>query len=150
MPNNRKITRHSAPKSEKFAIMRQVQPLENRQFAPIIKTSKTCEKSLWSHNRVFLCEKRLQKTPNIRKMTSVGKFEKFAIMHGHLQNRQFGSKIKMFKNLRKTFLEPQQNCSLQKATPENTQYSKSNKFSKKSKIGNHASARGFEKSSVLV
>ena len=40
-------------------------------------------------------------------------------MHGlyPLQNRQFGSKIKMFKNMLKTSLEPQQKCSKQKSTP---------------------------------
>ena len=60
------------------------------------------------------------KTPYIRKITSVPKWEKFAIMHGlyPLQNRQFGSKIKMFKNMLKTSLEPQQKYSKQKFTPE--------------------------------
>ena len=30
-----------------------------------------------------------------------------------LQNRQFGSKIKTLKNMLKTSLEPEQNCSMQ-------------------------------------
>ena len=40
-------------------------------------------------------------------------------MHGvePLQNRRFWSKMKMFKNVLKTSLEPQKKCSKQKSTP---------------------------------
>ena len=59
------------------------------------------------------------KTPNTLKITSVPKSENFAITHGlqPLQNRQFGSKIKMLKNMRKKSLEPYQKCSTQKSSP---------------------------------
>ena len=35
-----------------------------------LKMSKTCEKRLYNHIRVVVCKKRLEKTPNIRKMRS--------------------------------------------------------------------------------
>ena len=66
-------------------------------------------------------QKSTKKKNNIRKITSFPKWENFAIMLGEpFQNRQFGSKIKMFKNMRKTSPEPQQIFPMQKATPENT------------------------------
>ena len=43
MANNRKIK--SAPKSEKFAIMHGLYPLQNRQFGPKIKTLKNMGKT---------------------------------------------------------------------------------------------------------
>ena len=58
-------------------------------------------------------EKCSPKTPNIPKITSVPKSEKFAIM----QNHKFGSKIKLFKDMQITSVEPQQKCSTQKSTP---------------------------------
>ena len=40
-------------------------------------------------------------------------------MHGlkPLQTGQFGSKVNMFKNMGTMWVEPQQNCSMQKANP---------------------------------
>ena len=78
------------------------------------------------------------KTPYIRKITSVPKWEKLAIMRGlhPLQNRQFGSKIKMFKNMQKASLEAQEKCSKQKSTPKTpkrrkiTSVPKSQKFAR--------------------
>ena len=55
----------------------------------------------------------------LEKKTGVLKQEKFAIMHGPLQNRKFGSKIKTLKKMRKMSLEPQQNCFMQNSTPKN-------------------------------
>ena len=64
-------------------------------------------------------QKFTRKTPNSRKIKSVPKSEKFVIMHGvqPVQNRRFLSKMKMFKNMLKTSLEPQKKCSKQKSTP---------------------------------
>ena len=71
------------------------------------KFSKTCEKRLYKHIRVVLCKKRLQKAPNIRKMTTFRKWPKLVTMHGlkPLQNAQFGSKIEILKTLWKTTLQ---------------------------------------------
>ena len=37
-------------------------------LAQELKMAKTCEKRFCNHIRVVVCKKRLQKTPNIRKM----------------------------------------------------------------------------------
>ena len=80
---------------------------------------KNIQKTSLEPQENYLMQKCTPKTPYIRKITSVPKWEKFAIMHGlyPLPNRQFGSKIEMFKNMLKTSLEPQQKCSKQKSTP---------------------------------
>ena len=68
-----------------------------------LRFTKTCEKRFFNHIRVVLCKKPLQKTPNIRGMR---RFWKSAIVQRlqPLQNGQFGSKIKIHKNMRKTIL----------------------------------------------
>ena len=50
---------------------------------------------------LFCAKKRLQKVANIRKMTAFWKWPKLATM----QSGQFGSKIKIHKNMRKTTLQ---------------------------------------------
>ena len=117
-PNSRKVAR--VPKSEKFPIMHGLQPLQNRQFGSKIKMFKNMRKTSLEPQQKCSTQKSTPKTPNIPKITSVPKSENFAMMHGLLQpfqNQQFGSKFKMFKNMRKAFLEPQQKCSTQKFTP---------------------------------
>ena len=68
-----------------------------------LKFTKTCEKRFFNHIRVVLCKKQLEKTPNIRE---IRRFWKSAIVQRlwRLQNGQFGSKIKIHKNVRKTTL----------------------------------------------
>ena len=68
-----------------------------------LRFTKTSEKRFFNHIRVFLCKKALQKTPNIRGMR---RFWKSAIVQRlqPLQNGQFGSKIEIHKNMRKTIL----------------------------------------------
>ena len=66
-----------------------------------LKFTKTCEKRFFNHIRVVLCKIPLEKTPNIREMR---RFLKSAILQRPLQNGQFGSKIKIHKNMRKTIL----------------------------------------------
>ena len=116
-PNIPKIT--SVPKSEKFAIMHGLQPLQNRQFGSKINMFKNMRNTSLGPRQKCFTQKSTTKTPNIPKITGGQKSENFPIMHGlqPLQNRQFGSKIKMFKNMRKTSLEPHQKCSTQKLTP---------------------------------
>ena len=74
------------------------------------------------------------------------------MMHGlrPLQNRQFRSKIEKVKNMRKTSIEPTQNCLMQKSTPKNALYSKNNKFSKVGKFCDNGWAIAFAKSSIWV
>ena len=69
-----------------------------------LKWPKTCEKQFYKHVGVVLCNEPLEKTPNIREMR---RFWKSAILQRlyTLQNCQFGSKIKMAKNMRKTILQ---------------------------------------------
>ena len=68
-----------------------------------LKFTKTREKRLYNHTRVVLCKKRLQKIDNIQKMTAFRKWPKLATMPR--KNGQFGLKIKIQKNMRKTFLQ---------------------------------------------
>ena len=67
----------------------------------------------------FSTQKLTPKPPNIRKITGVQKSEKFGVIHElqPLQNRQFGSKIKMFKNMGKMSLQPQEKFCTQNFTP---------------------------------
>ena len=83
-----------------------------------IKMFKNMQKTSLEPQQKCSTQESTPTTPHIRKMTSVPKSEKFAIMQGvqPSQNRQVGSKIKMFKNIQKTSLEPQQKCSTQKST----------------------------------
>ena len=69
-----------------------------------LKSKERCERLFFNHIRVGVCQKPLEKTPNIREM---GRFWKSAITQrlSPLQNSQFGSKLKLKKkNLRKTIL----------------------------------------------
>ena len=52
--------------------------------------------------------------------------------------------------MRKTSLEPQQNCSMQQSTPKNALYWKNNKRSKVGKICHNAWAIAFAKASIWV
>ena len=77
-------------------------------FRQKLKLSKPCEKQLQNHIRVVVWEKPLQKAPSIRKMTTFPKWPKLTTTQRaeRLQNRHFGSKIKIVKTMRKTTLEP--------------------------------------------
>ena len=134
-PNIPKIA--SVPKSEKFAIIHGLQPWENRQFGSKIKMFKNMRKTSLQPQQKYSTQKSTPKTPNIPKITSVPKSKKFAIMHWlqPLQNRQFGSKIKMFKNMGKTSLEPRQKCSTQKSSPKTRNIRKITSVPKSEKFG---------------
>ena len=73
-------------------------------LAQKFKWPKTWKKRFCKHVRVVLCKKPLEKTPIIREMRP---FWKSAILQRlqTLQNGQFGSKIQMAKNVRKTILQ---------------------------------------------
>ena len=109
-----------------------------------LKWPKTCEKRFYEHIRVVLFKKPLIKTPNIRQMRA---FLKSAILQRlqTLQNGQFGSKIKMAKNMRKTILRAHQSCSVQKTAHKNTKYSTNESILE---IGHLAKAIDFGKWSV--
>ena len=68
------------------------------------KWQKKFQKRFYKHVRVVLCKKPLQKTPNIGE---VRPFWKSAILQRlyTLQNGQFGSKLQIAKNVRKTILQ---------------------------------------------
>ena len=121
-------------------------------LAQKIKLLKRCQKGLQRHLAILLCKKWLQKTPNVREKTSFRKWPQLPTMQRlqAFQNGQFGSKIKIAKNMPKTSLETPQSCSVQKTAPENTQYWRNDNFSKIAKIGHNAKAIGFAKWSVWL
>ena len=102
----RKMT--TFPKSSKLTTRQRL-----KSFCKIVtleeklKFSKTCQKQLQNHIKLVLCKKQLQKKPTIRKMTTFQKSLKLATMQRlqPLQNRHFGSKIKILKNMPKTTLQ---------------------------------------------
>ena len=64
-----------------------------------------------------------------------------------MQNGQFGSKIKNAKNMRKTILEKQLNCSVQKTARRNASYLRNERILK---FGHFAKAIAHAKWSVWV
>ena len=114
------------------------------------KIIETCQ-SAWAIANV-LCKTPLLKTPNIRKITSVLELENFSIMDGlqPLQTRQFRSKIKILKKMRKTSVEPRENCSMKKSIPKNALYSQRKRCSKIGKICINAWAIAFAKTLIWV
>ena len=64
-----------------------------------------------------------------------------------MQNPRFGSKIKIKKNMSKSFLQMISSCSVQKTAPKNTKYSRNETILK---IGHHAKAIAHAKSSLWV
>ena len=64
-----------------------------------------------------------------------------------LQNAHFGSKIKIPKNMSKSFLQIIKSCFVQKSAPKNAKYSRNESILK---IGHHAKAIGHAKCSVWV
>ena len=64
-----------------------------------------------------------------------------------MQNPQFGSKIKIQKNMSKSILQIIYSCSVQKTSPKNTKYSRNETIFK---IAHHAKAIAPAKSSLWV
>ena len=64
-----------------------------------------------------------------------------------MENGQFGSKIKIPKNMSKSILQIIYTCSLQRTAPKNTKYSRNETILK---IGHHAKAIAHAKSSLWV
>ena len=64
-----------------------------------------------------------------------------------MQNPDFGSKIKIPKNMSKSILQIIYSCSVQKTAIKNTKYSRNESILK---IGHHAKAIAFAKSSFWV
>ena len=67
-----------------------------------------------------------------------------------LQSRQFGSKIKIAKTMRKAAVEALYSFIMQKTVPKNSYYSKNETISKIGKNGHNAKAIAFVKWSVRV
>ena len=107
-----------------------------------LKFKKTCQNPFYKSFRVVLGKKPLQKTQNIREMRP---FWKSPIMQRlqPLQNRHFGSKNRIPKNMSKTILQIISSCSTQKTASKNTKYSRNETILK---ITHHAKAIAFAKS----
>ena len=52
-----------------------------------------------------------------------------------MKNGQFGAKIKIHKNMRKTTLQPHYSCSMQKSDQKTSESSKNDEFFQSGKIG---------------
>ena len=89
-------------------------------------------------------QKPLAKTPNIGEMRA---FSKSAIMQRPMQNRDFGSKIKIPKNMSKSILQIIYSYSVQKTARKHTKYWRNESIFK---IGHHAKAIAHAKSSLWV
>ena len=91
-------------------------------LAQKLKMPKASEKRLYKHIRLVLCKQRLQKAANIWEMRLLWKLAKMATMQRlyPLQSGQFGSKIKIAKSMRKTPVEENYSCLMQKTAPKNT------------------------------
>ena len=63
-----------------------------------------------------------------------------------MQNPQFGSKIKIQKNMSKSILQIIYSCSVQKTAPKNTKYSRNESILK---IGHHA-CKGYSPCKILT
>ena len=152
MPNIRKIT--SVLRSEKFCGNAWTIALAKSSIWGKSKMFKNMRKTSLRPRQKCSTQKPSPKTPNIRKIPSVRKSEKFGIMHGPLQNRQFGSKRKLFKNMQKTSLGPRHKCStqnpLQKRPLQALLIFENNKCSKIGKIFDNAWAIAFANSSIWV
>ena len=85
-------------------------------LAKKLKMPKTCDKRFYKHIRLVLCKKRLQKPANIWEMRPFWKLAKMATMQRllPLQSGQFGSKIKIAKNMRKEPVDAHYSCFMQK------------------------------------
>ena len=66
---------------------------------------KTCQKRFYNHVRVVVCKKRLQKTPNIRKMRAFEKSQNWPRGKGYrlCKIATLGQKLKMPKTCQKRF-----------------------------------------------
>ena len=79
-------------------------PCKILTLAQKLKLQETCQNPLYKSFRVVLCKKPLQKTRNIPEMRA---FWKSAIMQRlkPMENRHFGSKIKIPKNMSKSIVQ---------------------------------------------
>ena len=87
-----------------------------------LKMPKTCDKRLYKHIRLVLCKKRLQKPANVWEVRPLWELAKTATMQWlwPLQSGQFRSKIKIAKSMRKTAVEANYSCIMQKTAPKNS------------------------------
>ena len=97
-------------------------------FGQNLKMPKTCEKPFYRNSRVVLCKKRLEKKKNKywrnEIILKIGHLAK-AIAHENpiaFAKWSVWVKIKNAKNMQKTILQEQQNCSVKKTAPKNTKY----------------------------
>ena len=121
---------------------------KNGQFGSKIKILKNMRKTTLQTHYSCSAQKTAPKTTNIKKngrFLKMGKIGHHAKAIVFAKNGQFGSKIKILKNMRKTTLQTHYSCSAQKTAPKNTQYSTNANFLKMGKSGHHAKAIVFAK-----
>ena len=109
-----------------------------------LKFKKTCQNSFYKWFQVVLCKKPFQKTGNIREMRP---FWKSAIMQRlyPMQNPHFGSKIKIQRNMTKSFLQMILSCYVQK-----NRSKKHEIFEKWDHFENRPSCKGYSPCKILT
>ena len=101
--------------------MQSLQPLQNRHFGSKIKIPKNMSKSILKVIQSCCVQKPLEKTAKYSRNETILKIGHHMQSLQPLQNRHFGSKIKIPKNMSKSILEVIQSSSVQKTARKNTQ-----------------------------
>ena len=98
-------------------------PLPDGQFGSKIKIVKNMRKNIETNNRIVLCRKRLQKSPN-RKKTSFRKLPCWPLCKGYSLCKivSLHQILKLGKTREKISLELHKNCSMQNTAAKITLY----------------------------
>ena len=122
--------------------------MQNPHFGSKIKITENMSKSILQ--MIYSCSFQKTAPKNTKYSRNESIFEKHPSSMqslGPMQNPEFGSKIKILKNMSKSILQTIESCSLQKTAPKNTKYSRNESIFK---IGYHAKAIAHEKSSLWL
>ena len=144
-------------------------PLQNRHFEAKVKIIKTKGKTTLEPNQscsvkktaprnknnykttleLFCTENGSKKHPKVEKRQHIQNGQNWPPCKGYSQNRHLRFKIKTVNQLRKTTLEQNYSCCVQKNRfKKNTDQSKNDNISKMAKIEHHGKAISFAKSSL--
>ena len=128
------------------AIMQRLSPIQNLNLSRNLKFKKTCQNPFYNSFRVVLCKKPLEKTPKYSRNESILKIGHHVKAIAEAKS-QFGSELKIPKNVSKSILQLIYSCSVIKAARKNLKYSRNERSLK---IGYHAKAIAHAKSLLWV
>ena len=120
--------------------------MQNRDFGSKIKIPKSMSKSILQIIYSYYAQKTAPKNTKYWRNESILKIGHHAKAIAHA-NRDFGSKIKIPKNMSKSILQIIYSYSAQKTAPKNTKYWRNESILK---IDHHAKAIAHAKSSLWV